>query len=48
MRTIASLSFCAVLGLTLGGCAKEEAEPEKVPPVQVAEVVKVLMERAAP
>ena len=40
MRTITSLTFCAALGLTLAGCAKEEAEPEKVAPVQVVDVVK--------
>ena len=40
MRTIIPLSFCAVLGLTLAGCAKQEAEAEKIAPVQVAPVVK--------
>jgi RND family efflux transporter MFP subunit len=35
------LCFCVALGLTLTSCAKkEEAEPEPVTPVQVADVVK--------
>jgi RND family efflux transporter MFP subunit len=40
MRTI-HLCFCIALGVTLTACAKkEEAEPEPVTPVQVAEAVK--------
>src|ERR1700730_8341429 len=40
MRTIISLSFGAVLGLTLGACAKAPPAPEKIAPVEVAPVVR--------
>ncbi len=40
MRTIIALSFSAVLGLTLGACAKAPPEPEKIAPVEVAPVVR--------
>ena len=41
MRTTLHLCFCIALGLPLTACAKkEEAEPEPVTPVQVAEAVK--------
>jgi HlyD family secretion protein len=40
MRTIISPSFCAVLGLTLGACAKAPPAREKIAPVEVAPVVR--------
>jgi HlyD family secretion protein len=40
MRTIISLSFSAVLGVTIGACAKAPPEPEKIAPVEVAPVVR--------